>query len=75
MTTMTPEQYKAYALQWAQTSKELEQVKRKALRGKPYDEEEVNALLELGDSFNESRTSSGLQQMQEELARAYGGGN
>ncbi len=72
MTTMTKEQMRQVVRQWVQAGPELERIKREALRGKPYDEAEVNALLELGDLYRESRTSSGLQDMQKWLAIAYG---
>lgn len=72
MTTMTKEQMRQVVRQWVQAGPELERIKREALRDKPYNEAEVNALLELGDLYHESRTSSGLQQMQERLALAYG---
>lgn len=72
MTTMTKEQMRQVVQQWVQAGPELERIRMEALRDKPYNEEEVNALLELGDFWHESRTSSGLQQMQERLALAYG---
>lgn len=72
MTTMTREQYRAYARQWEETGRELERIRWEALRDRPYDEAEVNAVLEMGDPWQGSRTSSGLVRMQEELACAYG---
>lgn len=57
--------------QWESTGKELEQIRRDALRGMPYNWKDVDALLELGDRSNaQPRSTSGLVEMQRLFQKA-----
>jgi len=48
-----------------ETGPELERIRRDALRGMPYNWEDVDALLELGDRYDgPPRLTSGLVEMQ-----------
>lgn len=51
--------------QWVNTGRELERIRRDALRGMPYNWQEVDALLALADEYDSpQRNSSGLIEMQ-----------
>lgn len=68
----TREQQKALVRQWEKTGVELERLRKQALKGKPYDWTEVDALLEIGDLGNfPHRTSSGLVEMQHQFMKAH----
>jgi hypothetical protein len=61
----THEEQRKLVQQWDETGRELERIRDEALRDKPYDWREVDALLQLGEQFRgESRTTSGLIEMQ-----------
>jgi hypothetical protein len=65
MKTPTREEQRQLVVQWEATGRELERMRREALRGMPYNWADVDALLELGDrSGCQSRTTSGLVEMQ-----------
>jgi len=50
---------------WKETGRILEEMRDEKLRGKPYDWEEVDALLSLGESYDgPPRLTSGLQEQQ-----------
>jgi len=67
----TREEQKFLVRLWDQTGRELDRIRREALRGKEYDWEEVDALLSLGDhSDAPSRTTSGLVEMQRIFMKA-----
>jgi len=54
----TIEEQRALVRQWKETGRMLEQLRDEKLRGKPYDWEEVDALLSLGESYEQRRTRS-----------------
>jgi len=59
---------------WSRTGRELERLRRENLRGLPYRWEDVDALLELGDSYNgPPRLTSGLVEMQRWFMQAARG--
>jgi hypothetical protein len=59
------EQQRQIVKLWEATGRELERIRRDALRGMPYNWKDVDALLQLGDSYDgPPRTSSGLIEMQ-----------
>ena len=61
----TIEEQRALVRQWKETGRMLEQLRDEKLRGKPYDWEEVDALLSLGESYDgPPRLTSGLQEQQ-----------
>jgi hypothetical protein len=61
----TIEEQRALVRQWRETGRMLEQLRDEKLRGKPYDWEEVDALLSLGESYDgPPRLTSGLQEQQ-----------
>lgn len=65
MTSPSREEQRQLARQWEQTGRELDAIRRAALKDKPYDWKEVDALLQLGDSYDgPARTTSGLVEMQ-----------
>ena len=56
---------------WEETGRELERLRRKPLRGMPYNWKDVDALLELGDlGTSTPRHSSGLVEMQRWFMKA-----
>ncbi len=51
--------------QWEETGRELERIHRAALRGMPYNREDVDALLSLGDHIPANKhNGEGLIEMQ-----------
>ena len=59
------EQQRALVRQWEETGRMLERLRDEKLRNKPYDWEEVDALLSLGESYDgPPRLTSGLQEQQ-----------
>lgn len=65
MNRPTIEEQRALVRQWKETGRMLEQLRDEKLRGKPYDWEEVDALLSLGESYDgPPRLTSGLQEQQ-----------
>ncbi|MBL7647021.1 MAG: hypothetical protein JNK74_12615 [Candidatus Hydrogenedentes bacterium] len=65
MNRPTIEEQRALVRQWKETGRMLEQLRDEKLRGKPYDWEEVDALLSLGESYyGPPRLTSGLQEQQ-----------
>ena len=61
----TQEEQRALVRQWEKTGRELDRIRREALRGLPYNWEDVDALLELGDCYDgPPRLDSGLVDMQ-----------
>jgi hypothetical protein len=65
MNVPTPEEQRELVQQWEETGRELERMRRKALRGLAYNWEDVDALLELGDHYDgPPRLDSGLVEMQ-----------
>lgn len=56
---------------WDDTGPKLEKIRRDALRGLPYNEEDVDALLSLGDDYDgPTRLTSGLVEMQAVFMKA-----
>lgn len=56
---------------WETTGRELDQMRRDELRDKPYDWEEVDALLSLGESYDgPPRLTSGLEEQQRLFMKA-----
>ena len=49
MNTPDLEQQRRLVRQWVETGRELERLRREALRGMPYNWQEVDALLSLAD--------------------------
>ncbi len=76
MKTPSPEEQRQLVKQWRETGRVLEELRRKELRGKPYDWREVVALLELGEGYDgPPRFGEGMVEMQRrftELARKKG---
>lgn len=71
MTHPTPEEQRDLVRQWDETGRELERIRRDALRGMPYNWADVDALLELGDHYDgPPRLSSGLVEMQRWFIKA-----
>lgn len=67
----TYEEQRKLVRQWDETGRELERIRREALRGLEYNWKDVDALLELGDSYDgPPRTSSGLVEMQRLFMKA-----
>jgi hypothetical protein len=65
VTGPTPEEQRKLARQWDETGRELDAIRRKELRGMPYDWKAVDALLQLADLYDgPERTTSGLVEMQ-----------
>jgi len=61
----TREEQRQLVRQWEATGRELDRMRRDALRGMPYNWRDVDALLELGDHCQlPPRTTSGLVEMQ-----------
>ena len=61
----TLEEQRKLVRQWQETGRELERIRREALRDMPYNWEDVDALLELGDHYDgPPRISSSLGEMQ-----------
>ncbi len=59
------EEQRELVRKWKDTGRELEQMRSNELRGKPYDWEEVDALLSLGESYDgPPRLTSGLEEQQ-----------
>ena len=59
------EEQRALVRQWEETGRELEKLRSNELRGKPYDWEEADALLSLGESYDgPPRLTSGLEEQQ-----------
>ena len=67
----TYEEQRSLVQQWRTTGPELERIRREALRDKPYDWEEVDALLSLAElQPRPTRLSSGNEEMQYWFMRA-----
>jgi len=67
----TREEQRRLVRQWDETGPLLERIRREALRGKPYDWREVEAVLDLGfQDGMPSRESSGLVEMQHWFIKA-----
>ncbi|HNR29350.1 MAG TPA: hypothetical protein PKI11_00540 [Candidatus Hydrogenedentes bacterium] len=69
----TLEEQRRLVRQWDETGRELERMRRQALRDMPYNWADVDALLAVGLAFpREPRTTSGLVEMQRCFMRARG---
>lgn len=65
MTHPTLEEQRELVRTMDKTGRELERIRREALRDMPYNWEDVDALLELGDAYDgPPRLTSGLVEMQ-----------
>lgn len=65
MKTPSREERRRLVRQWQETGRELERIRKEALRGMPYNWSNVDALLELGDHYDgPPRFASGLVEMQ-----------
>lgn len=65
------EEQRRLVRQWEETSRELECIRREALKGMPYNWVNVDALLKLGAaSIPTERRESGLVEMQRYFIRA-----
>ncbi|MBI5091271.1 MAG: hypothetical protein HZB26_02380 [Candidatus Hydrogenedentes bacterium] len=65
MKSPTRDEQRNLVRQWDATGRELERIRRAALRGMPYTWTDVDALLELGDHYDgPPRVTSGLVEMQ-----------
>ena len=57
--------------QWEETGRELERIRREALKGMPYNWEDVDALLALGDNLPpRENDGGGLLEMQRYFMKA-----
>ena len=71
MNRPTLEEQRHLVRQWDDTGRELEQIRKKALRGLVYKWEDVDALLSLGDNYDgPPRLTSGLEDMQAVFMKA-----
>jgi len=71
----TRQEEKAIVEQWKRAGPELARFRRKELRESAYDWTRVDALLDIGDRFGQSRFPDGLVEMQRlfmKLARKQG---
>ena len=65
MKSPTYEEQRDLVRQWETTGRELERIRRDALRGAEYNWADVDALLEIGCRYDgPPRTTSGLVEMQ-----------
>lgn len=65
------EEQRALVRQWEETGRELERIRREALRNLKYNWSDVDALLEIGDRYSgPTRTDSGLVEMQRYFMKA-----
>lgn len=70
----TREEQRALVRQREATGRELERIRREALRGMPYNWKDVTALLSIGDAWQcPPRTESGLVEMQYWFMRGRAG--
>jgi len=70
----TIEEQKQLVRQWEETGRELDRMRRQALRGLEYKWEDVVALLDLGDQADlPPRTTSGLVEMQRLFMMGFDG--
>jgi hypothetical protein len=61
----TREEQRSIILKWEETARELERIRRDALRGMPYNWADVDTLLQLGEGYDgPPRVTSGLVEMQ-----------
>ena len=68
----TIEEQKELVRKWEETGRLLEEMRREALRDKPYDWKEVDALLSLGEGVDlPPRTPDGLVEMQRIFMKAH----
>jgi len=68
----TREEQKVLVRLWETTGPELERLRREALRGLPYNWEDVDSLLSLADRYDgPPRTTSGLVEMQRVFMKAH----
>ena len=66
------EEQRALVRQMDAAGRELERMRFQALRGKPYDWREVDALLALGEGYDgPPRLTSGLVEMQRWFMKAH----
>ncbi len=67
------EEQREIVQQWEETGRELSRLRQEALRGLPYNWEDMDALLSLCDDFADvhSRKSSGLVEMQRWFMRGH----
>ena len=71
MKNLTHDEQRNLVRQWDAAGRELERIRRDALRGMAYNWTDVDALLELGDRYDgPPRTTSGLVEMQRFLMKA-----
>jgi hypothetical protein len=71
MKDLTREEQRGLVRQWEETGRELEQIRKDALRGMAYDWAAVDALLEMADYYDgPPRTESGLVEMQRWFMKA-----
>lgn len=67
----TREEQRNLVRQWEATGRELERIRRDALRGMAYNWADVDALLEIGDHCGcMARSDSGLVEMQRWFMKA-----
>jgi hypothetical protein len=65
MRTPTRGEQRGIVLKWEETARELERIRRDALRDMPYNWADVDTLLQLGDGYDgPPRVTSGLIEMQ-----------
>ncbi|GMW02529.1 MAG: hypothetical protein AMXMBFR84_36650 [Candidatus Hydrogenedentota bacterium] len=64
MNMPSPEEQRTLILQWEETGRFLDELRRKELRGKPYNWQEVDTLLQLADNYDGPIDSSGIIEMQ-----------
>ena len=73
MRSPTRDEQRDLVRQWETTGRELERIRRDALRGMKYNWADVDTLLELGDHCDiPPRTTSGLVEMQRWFMKARG---
>ena len=71
MNRPTKEEQRQLVRQWEETGRELDRMRDEKLRDMPYNEEDVDALLSLGDHYDgPPRLSSGLEEQQRLFMKA-----
>ena len=71
MKSPTRDEQRDLVRQWETTGRELERIRREALKGMEYNWADVDTLLELGDYYDgPPRTTSGLVEMQRWFMKA-----
>jgi hypothetical protein len=66
---MTKAQWRNFSEQWQRAGAALTRVHRDEIRARPYDPDAVDDLLQIGDTLEHSRETSGLVELQRWLLK------